>query len=71
MALYALDTRNHLIACGGCDRGVHVVDARRWTPAGRWSQATKYEITALHFSGARPDLVHVASLDHEVSTCAS
>lgn len=55
-----------LIASAGAERGVHVLDADRWSVVKRWPAAIKFEITMMALSSASPDHVYLAGMDYEV-----
>ena len=55
-----------LIAAAGAERGVHVMDANRWSVIKRWPTAIKFEITLMEMSVASPDHCFLAGLDYEL-----
>lgn len=58
-----------LVAVGGAERVVMVMDPLKWTPRSRWTGCLKYEVTGLSFSAVDPGLIYVHGLDYEV-VCA-
>lgn len=55
-----------LVLTAGAERGVHVLDADRWTVVKRWPSAIKFEITMAALSSASPDHCYLAGLDNEL-----
>jgi len=55
----------HIVACGGEERVVHVIDVRTLGAAERWRNALKYDITMLEMSETSKGFVYVAGLDCE------
>ncbi|KAG0553413.1 hypothetical protein KC19_12G009600 [Ceratodon purpureus] len=55
-----------LVAIGGAERVVLVMDPLKWTPRSRWTSCLKYEVTGLSFSAVDPGLMYVHGLDYEV-----
>ena len=51
---------------GGADKMVTIHDPRKWTVAGSWARALKYEVTHVSLSDRDPTYVYVTGLDHEV-----
>jgi DNA-binding beta-propeller fold protein YncE len=54
-----------LVACGGAERVVHILDIRKWGAMHRWRNATKFDITQLELSSSSPGFAYVAGLDYE------
>ena len=68
--LYAVSTSRtpgleSVIACGGAERVVHVLDIRKWGAMERWRNAAKFDITQLELSTSSPGFAYVAGLDYE------
>jgi len=56
-----------LMAVGGADRTVSILDAKTWTIRSRWTQCLKFEVTNLKFSASDPRCIYVSGLDTEVA----
>jgi len=68
--LYALSTAKtpgleSIVACGGSERVVHIIDVRKWGAMDRWRNAVKFDITQLELSTTSPGFAYVAGLDYE------
>ena len=55
-----------LVAAAGAERGVHVMDAGRWSVIKRWPTAIKFEITMMELSATSPDHCFLAGFDYEL-----
>ena len=57
--------KEHVVACGGEERVVHVLDVRKWGCTQRWRNAVKFDITQIELSATAPEFAYVAGLDYE------